>query len=85
MEKLNKFYADLLKRSGKLTDEQQDLLQQAFFPGWGEDSPNKQMLDSARDFSEAYTKWEAEQSRHQNKKETNTMTNEEIDALAAIF
>lgn len=83
MEKLNQFYSDLLKRSGKLTDEQQDLLQQAFFPGWAEDNPNKQMLDSTRDFTNAYTKWEAEHPKLQKKNKV--MTDEEIDALAAIF
>lgn len=85
MEKLNQFYADVIRRNGKLTEEQQDLLQKAFFPGWADDTPNKQILDSCRDLHEAYTKWEAAQSRQPNKNRTNAMTDEEIDALAAIF
>lgn len=86
MEKLNEFYADLLKKNGKLTKTQEDLLQKAFFPGWADDDPNKQLMDSLHDFTSAYTKWEVEQSKKPKpEKPLPPMSDKEVDDLAAML
>jgi len=86
MEKLNEFYADLLKKNGKLTSEQEDLLQKAFFPGWANDDPSKQMRDSLRDFTSAYNKWEAEQvATPKPEAPLPPMSDKELEELAAII
>ena len=86
MEKLNEFYADLLKKTSTLTKVQEDLLQRAFFSGWADDDPNKQLMDSLHDFTSAYIKWEKEQARKPKPEEPlPPMSDEEVDALAAIL
>ncbi len=82
MEKLNEFYADLLKKNGKLTSVQEDLLQKAFFPGWADDEPNKRIMDSLRSLQTAYNKWEAEQVKKPKEEKVKPMTDAEIEALA---
>lgn len=86
MENLNFFYSDLLRNSGKLTSAQEELLQKVFFPGWADDSPNKQMMDSLRDFQAAYDKWEREQEREPTSKpDVKPMSEAEIDEIAKMF
>ena len=86
MDNLNEFYSDLLQKSGKLTNVQEELLQKAFFPGWSNDDPNKQMMDSLRDFTSAYNKWEKErEKKKKTAKPLPPMSDEEIEELAAIF
>lgn len=83
---INKFYADLLLKSGKLTSVQEELLQKAFFPGWADDSPNKQMMDSLRDFQRAYNNWEAEQNKKPKPQpRLEPMSDKEIDEIASMF
>lgn len=83
MSNLHLFYADFIKKHGKLTSKQQELLQQAFFPGFADLNPNERMMDSLRDFQQAYGKWETEQASI--KKPLPPMDDAEIEALAAIW
>ncbi len=86
MERLNEFYSDLLKKAGKLTSTQEDLLQKAFFPGWPDDDTNKQMMDSLRDFTSAYSKWEMEQTNKPKPDEPlPPMSDKELEELAATL
>lgn len=85
MEKdLNFFFADEL-RNRTLTDEQSLVLQEMLFPGWNDD-PNKARMESVKDMTAAYTRWEAEQEKKPKTTEKVTpMSDAEIDALAAII
>lgn len=60
-------------------------LQEMLFPGW-DDDPNKARMESVKDMTAAYTKWELEQSKKPKAPEkVKPMTDEEIDALASIL
>lgn len=84
MEKdLNLFFADELRKR-TLTEEQSLTLQELLFPGW-DDDPNKARMESIKDMTTAYTKWEVEKSKKPNIKKEKPMTDEEIDALASIM
>ncbi len=82
-KKLSKFYADTL-RTRELTDEQSMTLQQMLFPGVGDDE-NTRLRDGALDMANAYTRWEAKQSKHNDGHHAAPMTEAEIDALAAMM
>lgn len=83
-QNLNLFFADVLRKR-TLTDEQSLTLQEMLFPGWDED-PNKARMESIRDLTAAYTRWEAEQEKKPKEPEKVTpMSDAEIEALADII
>ena len=80
-KKLSQFYADML-RTRELSDEQSITLQQMLFPGIGDDEAAR-LRDGALDMANAFMKWEAKQSKHEDEHHVTPMTDEEIEALAA--
>lgn len=85
MEKnLNLFFADVLRKR-TLTEEQSMTLQEMLFPGW-DDDPNKARMESVKDMTTAYAKWEMEQERKPKPEEPlPPMSDKEIDELASII
>jgi len=85
MEKnLNLFYADVLRKR-TLTDEQSMALQEMLFPGLDED-PNRARMESVKDMTAAFTKWEMEQSKKtESEKPLPPMSDEEVDELARLL
>ena len=84
-KKLAKFYADTL-RTRELTDEQSMALQQMLFPGVGDDEAAR-LRDGALDVANAFTRWEAKQSKQTDKDEHHVtpMSEEEIEELARML
>ena len=82
-KKLARFYADTL-RNRELTDEQSMALQQMLFPGVGDDE-NSRLRDGALDMANAYIKWEAKQTNHEDEHQITPMTEAEVEALAGMF
>ena len=89
MSNLHLFYADFIKKNGKLTNKQEELLQEAFFPGWADLSPNERIMDSIKDFQAAYNRWEQEQVAIEKKREADKplppMDDSELSDLADMF
>ena len=84
---LAKFFADTI-RTRELTDEQSITLSRLLFPGIGDDE-NTRLRDGARDMASAYMRWEAKQGSKEKggkgEHHEDPMTDDEIEALAAII
>ena len=79
--KLAEFFADTL-RTRELTDEESMTLQEMLFPGIG-DNEAARLRDGALDMANAYAKWEAKQEK--GERHAAPMTDDEIEALAALI
>lgn len=85
MENSNLFFADVMRRH-ELTEEQEMTLQEWFFPGFPNESPNKQRMESVMDMMGAYTKWQSDQAKKTKPQEkVKPMSDEEIECLAKLF
>ena len=82
MNNSNKFFADRLLQISTLSEEQENALQSVLFPSSDPD-PNRALVESTRLMVSAYTAWESKEANKQPKVET--MSDEEIDSLAAIM
>ena len=76
-----KFFADRLIKYGELTEEQEETLQQMFFPSLEE---NKALMESTRDFLSAFSEWEARE-KQKSEKQPKPMSDAEIEELANIM
>ena len=88
MEKANLFFSEVMRKH-TLTEEQINTLQSWFFPGFYDENPNRQLMESTKDMMSAYTQWEARQQalakEAEQKKPLPPMTDAEIDEIAKMF